>query len=126
MNGEDLPNAVKISPPCCLVKLTTWIDGESADDVGGNTRDVGTGPARQIGIIDRPFKSLWMFAANRKIINHCHVSIGFVARGDFLILWTADGNATFDACANGAIFIHDIRTEIPFLSQYPLIRCRSR
>lgn len=56
--GIRLPNAVKISPPNCLVKLTTRIAVVSMadDDVGGNTKDVGIGPPLHIGIIDTPPK----------------------------------------------------------------------
>lgn len=52
--NANLPNAVNVSPPCCLVKFTTRIVGESIDDNEGNTRDVGTGPPLHIATIDNP------------------------------------------------------------------------
>lgn len=82
-----LPNAVKISPPCCLVKLTTRTIDESADwDVGGKTNDVGNGPAiHSIGIsrcidIQLPLKSLCKFtnANNRMPTNESRVVIRVV------------------------------------------------
>lgn len=67
-NWDDaLPNAVKISPPCCLVKLTTRTVGESIDDDGGNTSDVGRGPALHVGTIDMPKWSNKTFTANSKV-----------------------------------------------------------
>lgn len=48
------PNAVNVSPPYCLVKLTTRIVGELTDEDGGSTSEVGIGPALHIATIDNP------------------------------------------------------------------------
>lgn len=78
---NDLPNAVNISPPCCLVKLTTRIVGESTDDDGGNTNDVGIGPARHVGTIDIPKMLTNMRYANESIEMCCDL----IARSDFRV-----------------------------------------
>lgn len=111
---EYLPNAVKISPPCCLVKLTTRTIDESADwDVGGNTKDVGIGPAKHsIGIIIRrvnsqfPLKSLCRFSMvnSRITIIEARVLIWFLIRDVFRMFVSAADAGTFVAWMIEAIF----------------------
>lgn len=112
-SGVHLPNAVNISPPCCLVRLTTRTIDESDDwDVGGNTNDVGIGPAmHSMGIIrcidiQLPLESLCKFSnvSNRITMNETPASIRLLVRVIFEMFESTCDAGRGDCWVNEAIF----------------------